>query len=1736
MRASTHGEGEAVMTKKKKRAASLQHTQRIAELQRENEQLKAKPAEREKTEGALRQSQELLRAFMDSATDAFTIYDSHLTLVDVNETALRYLGPGVRREDVIGKNLADFTTDPERHIPYLKVMETGEPFVAEDTLVLPVAGEFTVMTRAFRVGNGLGIVTSDITARKRMENEARRSEERYRLLADNASDVIWVADMDLNLTYVSPSAARILGCSKDELMAPLVRDLLLPEPVRLRIQAFREQISSGPQLLGCSARELTLETRLRLRDGSVIWVEDKINFIHDAANRLTGVMGITREITDRKEAEEELRSSEERSRLLLDNANEGIAVVQNGVVKFANPKLAELSGYSREDLISKPFSQLIHSDDLPLVMDYYARRLKGDRLSEVFTARFVDKAGATRWGEVNAVLIDWDGEPAVLAMINDTTERRRDQEILLASEEKFRALAEGSIQGIAISQGVPPRFVYCNRALADMAGYTVDEFLSMTAEQVVNFVYADDQAVFFKRFIDLLEGLPSEGHYEFRALRRDGAVLWLESFSSVVQYQGQPAVQSSLVDITKRKLVEDSLRESEDRFRLLFERSAEAQLLLDHEGKVVDCNDAMLRLFALSDKKEIVGHDPEEFAPEFQPDGTPSSDMGTTILAAVLEKGSAQLEWTHLKHDPQRTPIMNELICTLIPIQGRPFLHVAIRDITERKLAEDSLLESEKRYRLIADNSSDVIWTMDMNLRMTYVSPSNEKLTGYSAEESMSMKMEDGLTPASLETATRTFSQGLVNLDRNSGKPTSPVAVELEMKRKDGSTVWTEVKMTFMQDSEGKVVGIMGIARNIDERRRARKAMEESEKRYRLIAENSSDVIWTMDMNLRNTYISPSIVRLTGFSLEEAASMGIGDGLTPASLEAATQSYLEAMKALERNEAPPGGATRVEVEMYRRDGSTVWAEVETSFMRDSEGKVVGIMGIARNIDERRRARKALEESEKRYRLIAENSTDVIWTMDMNLRNTYLSPSIVSLTGFSFEEAASMGIGDGLTPASLEVATQHYLVGMKALERNERIPGFASRMELEMYRKDGSTVWTEVETTFMEDSEGKVVGIMGTARNIDERRRAEQALRERLKELQCIVGISRLAEKPELPIEDLVQGAVSLLPSAWQYPEICGARIALDSKEFKTANYRETEWSQSADIKMDGKSHGAVTVCYLEEKPVADEGPFIKEERDLIDTVADFLGHVIQHRLTEESLRASEERYRLLAENVNDVIWTLDLNLRYTYMSPSITRLTGYKVEEYLAQSLEETLTTASYDTVSKIALEELVVEEGGGGDTDRSRIVEAELKCKDGSAVWVEVQATFLRDARGKAMGILGVSRDISERKRAEEDLQRAHAELEARVEQRTAELRETNSLLIQEIGRRQQVQERLQESESRYRDLVENANSVILELDIRGKVSFFNRFAQEFFGFTEEEIVGRHVVGTIAPPVDSEGKDSKALIRELIKHPEEHFVTESEGVRRNGERVWISWTNKGLYDAKGRLRKVLCIGMDRTEQKRVAEMLAEQEKDKAAVAERQRLARDLHDVVTQTLFSASLIAEVLPRLWEKDHAEGERRLEELRRLTRGALAEMRMLLLELRPAALGEVGLADLLRQLGEATTGRTTLPVTLSIRGKCTAPLDVQVALYRVAQEALNNVVKHSGATKAGIRLYCRENSADLTVSDNGSGFDIQAVSPKSLGLRIMRERVEAVGAKLKIESQAGQGTKVGVLWSGATRKGGS
>ncbi len=225
-----------------------------------------------------------------------------------------------------------------------------------------------------------------------------------------------------------------------------------------------------------------------------------------------------------------------------------------------------------------------------------------------------------------------------------------------------------------------------------------------------------------------------------------------------------------------------------------------------------------------------------------------------------------------------------------------------------------------------------------------------------------------------------------------------------------------------------------------------------------------------------------------------------------------------------------------------------------------------------------------------------------------------------------------------------------------------------------------------------------------------------------------------------------------------------------------------------------------------------------------------------------------------------------------------------------------------------------------------------------------------------------------------------------------------------------------------------------------------------------------------------------------------------------------------------------------------------------AILQERQRLAQDLHDAVNQSLFSAGLIAEVLPRLWDRDPIEARQSLEDLRRLTRGALAEMRELLAELRPSVLSDSSLGDLLRQLANAFTGRKNVPVRLTIAGEHVLPADIQVVVYRICQEALNNIAKHARASQVEIDLQYDTgtvqafsslavagalqeilvSSVEMHIHDNGRGFDPrQPTTSGHYGLDMMRERAEAVGAQLTVTSRPGHGTDVTLRWPGTPKQ---
>jgi PAS domain S-box-containing protein len=325
-----------------------------------------------------------------------------------------------------------------------------------------------------------------------------------------------------------------------------------------------------------------------------------------------------------------------------------------------------------------------------------------------------------------------------------------------------------------------------------------------------------------------------------------------------------------------------------------------------------------------------------------------------------------------------------------------------------------------------------------------------------------------------------------------------------------------------------------------------------------------------------------------------------------------------------------------------------------------------------------------------------------------------------------------------------------------------------------------------------------------------------------------------------------------------------------------------------------------------------------------------------------------------------------------------------------------------------------------------------------------------------------------------------------------------------------------------------------VIAFDRDQNILYFNRGAEDIFGYTAGEVMGKPLIMLLP-----------ARYADIHFSHFDRFLKSPVASRPMGDRSPIYGVDKHgrEFPAEAAIAKIkrgdemlaVVIMRDVTQRKRVEEDLRTQAEQIAVANERSRLARDLHDAVTQTLFSASVIADVLPRIWERNPVEGKKRLEELRQLNRGALAEMRTLLLELRPTALLEANLSDLLKQLAASISSRARVHVALQIDGSIELEPEVKVSLYRIAQEALNNVAKHSGASEATVEVTAPapkgtngkppKTFVQLTITDNGNGFDTSISKPTHLGLDIMRERAAAIEAQLDIHSQIGKGTTVAV-----------
>ncbi len=404
-----------------------------------------------------------------------------------------------------------------------------------------------------------------------------------------------------------------------------------------------------------------------------------------------------------------------------------------------------------------------------------------------------------------------------------------------------------------------------------------------------------------------------------------------------------------------------------------------------------------------------------------------------------------------------------------------------------------------------------------------------------------------------------------------------------------------------------------------------------------------------------------------------------------------------------------------------------------------------------------------------------------------------------------------------------------------------------------------------------------------------RKRTEELMRdrthdlgERVKELSCLYGILNLVQRPDISLEETLQGTVDLIPPGWQYPEVTCARITLDGREFRTENFRKTVWRQASDIIVNGERCGAVEVCHLEEELEADEGSFLPEKGDLINAIAERLGRIAERKQAEEALRESEAKYRRIFESIQDVFYRTDAEGVIIEISPSIEQF-GFTREALVGTQVLEVYENPE----QRSALLKAIMERGEITD------YEIRLKAGDGRLINTSVSAHVLRGPAGTPIGIEGTLRDISERKQAEQALR---------------------------------------DGEERFRNILEVSRDLIYRLNLRtGTYDYVGPSSLELLGFTPQEVVAMGLEGVRERfhPKDREKLSSSPGDQpggsvEDRKAP----IIEYRFRRRDGRYCWLSDNRAFVRDENGRTLALVGTVRDTTERKQVEDALRQRTYD----------------------------------------------------------------------------------------------------------------------------------------------------------------------------------------------------------------
>jgi diguanylate cyclase (GGDEF)-like protein/PAS domain S-box-containing protein len=572
----------------------------------------------------------------------------------------------------------------------------------------------------------------------------------------------------------------------------------------------------------------------------------------------------------------QLEIEEKRFRSITENAREWIwEVDEKGKYTYASPVVEKILGYSPNEILGKYFFDLFHPEDREPLKKAAFDVFKKKESFRDFINRNIHRTGSIVWLSTSGTpILDRKGNLIGYRGADfDITKRMEAEEFIRESENKYKILVEQSVQGIVIGQGTPPKIAFVNSAMSEILGYSLDELYNLSPKEVKKLVHPEDQTLFFTRYQDRLEGKDAPDHYEVRAVRKDGAVRWVEIYSSLIEYKGKPAVQAVFLDITDRKKTEEAFRKSEEQYRTLqsnipvavFRTSAAST------GGIISSNPALAKMFGYKD--------PDSMADIHVSELYLNKEERQKFLETLVSEGEISDYEVQFKRKDGKI-FWGSLSAKAVANEGGniEFIDGILEDITVRKKAEEALQKSEEQYRSLHSNIPVGVFrtTADPSGHIVSSNPALAKMFGYKNQEEMA---EIKVADLYLNQEDR---KRFIDMFDSSGEISD---YEVQFKRKDGKIFWGSLTARAVRDKAKKIEFLDGILEDITERKAAEEALQESEEKYRSVVDNSLVGFYITQKNLIK-FCNQRLAEMFGYTNpEELAGKHIKELTAPESWE-----------------------------------------------------------------------------------------------------------------------------------------------------------------------------------------------------------------------------------------------------------------------------------------------------------------------------------------------------------------------------------------------------------------------------------------------------------------------------------------------------------------------------------------------------------------------------------------------------------------------------------------------------------------------------------------------------------------------------------------------------------------------------------------------------------------------------------------------------------------------------------